>query len=222
MAMMKRKVFKLELSKDGYQNIRSGILENRYSTTKSKGFTLDYSNEFGTKGAYIVSENIKEKIELPNGSEIEISRPIVLIIKFRIQFKSPQFLELIDPPRSARGLISQLELLSNFSISITAPNLIIEKFSVRASQVVGELTAHKISIQSISLSEQTIATASIRSSKDAIREAKAVFNDRNFKINKATFKNQNGVMEVGCNGAIATSDGFFSEAIDQLINIVIE
>lgn len=222
MGTTKYKIFKVTLSEDNCANLREGILLNRYSQANLSGFMVDKATSFEIEGAYVVSETISETITLPDGQEITFDRPAISIAKFRISLAQPQFIELINPPRSIRPLISKLEFLCNFSLTIEPLKIEIKRFSEEAQEILGELNSYKVSIQSISLSEQTIATANIRSSKDAIHEAQLVFGDRDFKIAKASFKNEKGKVEVTSNGCLTISDGAFKDSVDDLIRIFVK
>lgn len=127
------------------------IVKRNFGKSSATGFRVSSFDASVLEGTYIEKTEFTETIDDPFGNHIEIPRVRFDTVDFRLSRKFPE-LEIVDPPRSIRGLLGEISRAFEFSATI-------EKISVDVVQwfEATEKLLHKTQVTKMVYSEIAIS-----------------------------------------------------------------
>lgn len=118
-----------KISPKQFATAGESLVKLNFGKSSATGFRISTFDANVLEGSYIEKTEFTETVNDPFGNQIEIPRVRFDTINFRLSRKFPE-LEVVDPPRSIRGLLSEISRAFEFSAAI-------EKISVDVAQWFG-------------------------------------------------------------------------------------
>ncbi|MFT5699728.1 MAG: hypothetical protein ACI8ZB_002594 [Desulforhopalus sp.] len=145
------------------------LLDNQYIESKGHGFVLLESNKQKISGKYI--ERITKTIVStdPFGNQFESTNVTYYISIFLID-SSSNVIELTDPPRSSRKLLSTLHELLGIGLELSEINVNPLTWLNLFESSCGELLVQSIAASGIAVPENGLARISVSGKKDIRNE----------------------------------------------------
>lgn len=145
------------------------LLDNQYIESKGHGFVLLESNNQKISGKYI--ERITNSVVTtdPFGNQFESTSVSYYISIFLID-NSSNVLELTDPPRSSRKLLSTLHDLLGIGLELSEINVNPLTWLNFFENSCGKLLIHNIAASGIRVPENGLARISVSGKKDIQKE----------------------------------------------------
>lgn len=155
--------------------IGQAIISHSFSNHEDEGFTLYEQNSHVIDAKYTEKVQILEKVVDYKGNMTTI--PIETFIHTMFQIRNEYgFIEIFDPPRRLMGLINSLGEITNYETTISQHNINIPSFVNYLENKGIRICVRVIRCKDISLSNDTKAEMTIKSSNDVRNYAKDYFN----------------------------------------------
>lgn len=199
-------------------NISKKLLLNQYSEQKGEGFLLSSSGKKMIVGRYIEKSKEKSIITDPFGNEIESFITSYYVSKFSI-FNTVGLLQLNDPPRSLRKLLSELHNIFGLGLVLSDFNVDLLLWLENIEKLLVPVIVTNISASGIRIPQNGLAKIAVAGKKDIRNEFYKLIGKKSYRIDSLklvmNIKECNISVELLKSGAIRFSghiyDGFIED-----------
>lgn len=133
---------------------------NQYSQRRAAGFRLDEVRRGHILGRFIERLEWDDTLEDPAGGELCVHRLELRQVRFRLTSVSPH-LEVLDGPRTLRGLIEQLSAFAGTSVRLVEVGVAPDLWLKELEAVFGKIVVTSITASGLVLSASASATVAI-------------------------------------------------------------
>ncbi len=165
--------------------LRAAMLSKPFTTDALTGFRIESARAQSLEGVYIEKTEFTERVEDPFGAVTEVKRVKYESVSFRLNRAFPQ-LEIIDAPRSVRGLIAEISRATKFGVSIEKPVVSIAAWVDALKTRIAELQVTKLIYTGVPVGTGVVAQIVVSGEHDVRKDAELFLGKRSSVLQKAT------------------------------------
>lgn len=152
-----------------FREVSDAMVRNVYRPGHDQGFQIDRRSESSVEGRYVEKIEGERTFEGPSGETIKEPFVRFNVVNFNLSKTFPQ-LEIVDPPRTVKGLTNFISEKTGFRVSIESSSVPLELWFQQAEADCGNLEIVKAEFTNIVLDQKASAKI-IASGAGDVRDA---------------------------------------------------
>ena len=211
--------YRSDIDRDTLRRLKNGIVANDYSGDQKEGFRLDAARPESLTGDFVVKREITEEVEDPLGHRMSFQRVSFDVVRFRLSCRFPQ-LELVNPPRSYRTLLTRLAEFTDFTVAIAAQEVGVVQWIAALQEAVSAVLVTRVRCSGLTLSESTSAKFELAGTEDVRRHLAKMLGRRPATVDSARLLCRTATWQALCeitrSGTAAVEDSRARELVPVL------
>lgn len=168
--------------------ISSMMLACQFTEESGEGFIISRSNSSSIEGKFIRKNTYLISEERPFGENIESQRTEYIIIEFNITSDRYLGLELLNPPRTVKPLISKLSEMVGLGLTITDSLVNPLHWAEQIEKQAQLFRLTEIQVSDVGISSNSLARVSVNGEYDIRKDFSSFIGNKKYSIQQVKFR----------------------------------